>query len=243
MSKCLVCQKTLIRNQSKYCSKEHRFMSKNNYNKKYYEQNKEIFTKKQKERYVLHKEEILLHQKQYRQKNIKQIREKAKLRSKTKTYQETRVKWLKGYNKRDNVKQKKKVYNQKYRHSERGKLSEVISNWRKQTKNNSLQTPMQITINDLEKIQQQYSSCAYCWAKEELTFEHIISIKQQGQHTKENIIICCKKCNSSKQDRTLLNWFTLLYCKRKNINLQTIHPYVQQYYLGNLNQKYSEMKL
>ena len=51
------------------------------------------------------------------------------------------------------------------------------------------------------------NTCAYCGKKKKLTQEHIIPVSRGGGYTKNNIIPCCGSCNSSKQDRELVEWF------------------------------------
>jgi 5-methylcytosine-specific restriction endonuclease McrA len=222
-------------------------VDKKEYQQKYREKNKEILAKKRKDNYSTYykknKDKICLNNKRYRQNHLIEIREKDKLRSEKRRNEETRINWLKEYNTREDVKQKMKLHRRKYKHSNRGKLARAMDNWQKATRNKKLIIPMLITIDDLERIQEQYPSCVYCNSKEKLTFDHIIAISKQGKHIKENIVTCCLQCNSSKGQRNLMNWFTQPYCKRKNINLQTIHQYAKQYYLDNLNKRYSEMKL
>lgn len=44
--------------------------------------------------------------------------------------------------------------------------------------------------------------CAYCKGKNELTVDHVIPKSRGGGYTWENLVTCCKKCNSKKDDRT-----------------------------------------
>jgi 5-methylcytosine-specific restriction endonuclease McrA len=47
--------------------------------------------------------------------------------------------------------------------------------------------------------------CQYCGKKKlyhDLTFDHIIPVMQKGDTSWENIVACCKPCNSKKADNT-----------------------------------------
>ena len=48
--------------------------------------------------------------------------------------------------------------------------------------------------------------CQYCFIKlpaNELTFDHIIPVSQNGSTTWENVVTCCKTCNSAKGSKSL----------------------------------------
>ena len=51
--------------------------------------------------------------------------------------------------------------------------------------------------------------CFYCNGKfsaKELTMDHIVPISKGGRSTKNNVVPCCKACNSEKQSRLLMDW-------------------------------------
>lgn len=56
--------------------------------------------------------------------------------------------------------------------------------------------------------------CAYCGARLEdlveegmpFTLDHVKPRALRGLHHHTNLITCCRRCNSSKQDRTLAGW-------------------------------------
>ena len=51
------------------------------------------------------------------------------------------------------------------------------------------------------------SRCAYCHRpKEHLTKDHVIPLNRGGPHIPDNLVPACKRCNSSKSDRTLLDF-------------------------------------
>jgi hypothetical protein len=45
--------------------------------------------------------------------------------------------------------------------------------------------------------------------------------------TRENIARCCASCNSSKGTKDLFDWLESNYCKKKNINKNTVAPIVK----------------
>jgi 5-methylcytosine-specific restriction endonuclease McrA len=45
-------------------------------------------------------------------------------------------------------------------------------------------------------------SCQYCWAGEELTFDHVVPRSRGGRTTWENIVTACARCNLTKGGRT-----------------------------------------
>jgi 5-methylcytosine-specific restriction endonuclease McrA len=54
--------------------------------------------------------------------------------------------------------------------------------------------------------------CAYCGVKQtrkiKLTRDHVVPVTQLGPTTRENIVPACAKCNSSKSNLNLVDWFT-----------------------------------
>ena len=46
---------------------------------------------------------------------------------------------------------------------------------------------------------------------------------------KSSIVICCGSCNSSRNDKSLLDWFKTPYCLDRNINKDTVAEPVKEY--------------
>jgi HNH endonuclease len=61
------------------------------------------------------------------------------------------------------------------------------------------------------KLMEEDRKCAYCGAKDNLTKEHVlpISINPKCPVINEihNLVWACKKCNSSKNDRDVFEWY------------------------------------
>lgn len=63
------------------------------------------------------------------------------------------------------------------------------------------------TIFDDEKIKLQTGQiCNYCGSKEQLALDHIFPQKYGGKDSADNLIYACRKCNSSKGKKDLIEW-------------------------------------
>jgi hypothetical protein len=54
-----------------------------------------------------------------------------------------------------------------------------------------------------------YEICSYCnklCEEKEKTLDHIIPLIKGGKHSRDNICLACKSCNSSKKDKLLEEW-------------------------------------
>lgn len=62
-------------------------------------------------------------------------------------------------------------------------------------------------ITHKEIIRLRQSPCFYCGSiQEKITLDHVIPIKQGGRHSIGNIVAACQSCNSSKQDKFIMEW-------------------------------------
>lgn len=50
-------------------------------------------------------------------------------------------------------------------------------------------------------------SCEYCGRMDELSWDHLIPRSKGGPDNAENLVLCCRSCNSSKGNRGLYAWF------------------------------------
>jgi len=48
--------------------------------------------------------------------------------------------------------------------------------------------------------------CIYCGAMTGLTLDHVIALNNGGLHHEDNLVVACRSCNSSKQDKSLEEW-------------------------------------
>lgn len=67
---------------------------------------------------------------------------------------------------------------------------------------------MSATTRELKmQIVSTEKRCEYCGSMEELSWDHLIPISKKGPDTAENLVLCCRSCNSSKGNRGLYAWF------------------------------------
>ena len=52
----------------------------------------------------------------------------------------------------------------------------------------------------------QAGICAYCKRGAKLTIDHVIPVTQGGLNDISNIVLCCRRCNSSKNNKTPEQW-------------------------------------
>lgn len=82
------------------------------------------------------------------------------------------------------------------------------------------------------------TKCIYCWIifdknikKLYPTWEHIIN--DQTIISENNIALCCCSCNASKWSKKLSVWLNSLYCKNKNISINTISDIAKNSLINN----------
>jgi hypothetical protein len=71
------------------------------------------------------------------------------------------------------------------------------------------------SIRDYQKSLEKGNMCIYCGAAENLTMDHIIPSSRAGVDPRvkrllesvDNCVSACKKCNSSKSDRDIFEWY------------------------------------
>ena len=61
-----------------------------------------------------------------------------------------------------------------------------------------------ISKKDMRHIYKQ--NCSFCKTKEDITLDHIIPISRGGRHSIGNLQPLCRTCNSSKKDKTIMEW-------------------------------------
>lgn len=52
----------------------------------------------------------------------------------------------------------------------------------------------------------QDGRCVYCHLKIKLTVDHIVPLSRGGSHSWDNLVLACKRCNSSKHNKLLAEW-------------------------------------
>ncbi len=51
------------------------------------------------------------------------------------------------------------------------------------------------------------AKCVYCGGTSSLSIDHILPRHSDGSDSSDNLVCCCKACNSSKGDRNLVEWY------------------------------------
>ncbi len=57
-------------------------------------------------------------------------------------------------------------------------------------------------VNRREVLRRDHHSCQYCGSNKHLTLDHVIPRSRGGQHTWDNVVAACERCNSKKGDKT-----------------------------------------
>lgn len=66
---------------------------------------------------------------------------------------------------------------------------------------------LHISQRDWLRLVRRYRhACFYCETPGPLTMDHVVPISRGGRHAIGNIVPACRSCNSSKRDRTIMEW-------------------------------------
>ncbi len=57
------------------------------------------------------------------------------------------------------------------------------------------------------QILSEQKCCEYCGKLDGLSWDHLIPRSKEGPDDVENLVLCCRSCNSSKGNRGLYAWF------------------------------------
>jgi len=76
------------------------------------------------------------------------------------------------------------------------------------------------SIRDYQKSLERGNVCVYCGSKDNITMDHIIPISRAGVDPRvielldsdDNCVPACRKCNSSKGDRDVFEWYGIDRC-------------------------------
>jgi len=94
-----------------------------------------------------------------------------------------------------------------------------------------------ISEQDEQEIRARDKTCVYCrilmkqsphaMGASGATIEHF---NNEGPFDrKQNVAICCRRCNSSKATMKLSAWFKTPYCREKKINKDTVLKPVKEF--------------
>lgn len=56
-------------------------------------------------------------------------------------------------------------------------------------------------VNRREVLRRDNHTCQYCGSTKNLTIDHVIPRSKGGQHSWDNVVAACERCNSAKGDR------------------------------------------
>ncbi len=65
------------------------------------------------------------------------------------------------------------------------------------------------SIREYIKEREKPNQCIYCGSKVDLSVDHLIPRNKGRPDISDNAVIACKKCNSSKGDKGVYEWFQL----------------------------------
>ena len=206
-----------LRSECKKCGKQH------------YKDNREKIRERQKQYRENNEEKIKEFKKQYYEKNKEKIKEKSK-----KWYEENKE-YAKEYHKEYHRENKEKE--KEYREKNKERKKEYMKQWRKENEEHCKRYRKQYKINNPDKIfnyhhkrreltesqgsgitkEQWYEmmcffdwKCAYsgiALGKDTRTIDHIISLKNKGEHEIWNLVPMYANYNYSKQDKDMLEWY------------------------------------
>lgn len=116
---------------------------------------------------------------------------------------------------RETNRDKIKKYNQEYYTSEKGVLNYTKHNhkrlaWIKERDFN-------LTKKKIKEIYERDKVCVYCGSNENLSLDHIISLKRGGNSLHTNFVVACMSCNASKGEKDVFEW-----CKLHSIKVPGI---------------------
>lgn len=100
-------------------------------------------------------------------------------------------------------------YLKKYRGTEKGKRVHRdgvrASSWAR--RKTIEQMDYRLTPKEFQYIRERDNSqCQWCGSTKKITFDHIIPIRNRGLDIIDNVVIACKKCNTSRQNKDPFEW-------------------------------------
>jgi len=61
-------------------------------------------------------------------------------------------------------------------------------------------------VNEAAVYELSGHACIYCGATTNLSLDHIVPLARGGAHSEENLVVACRRCNSSKGGKPLVQW-------------------------------------
>ncbi len=105
-----------------------------------------------------------------------------------------------------------------------------ITNKFKELKNGAI--TMSGTIREWQREQELPKECVFCGSTTDLQTDHLIPKARGGSDSADNLVLSCKTCNTSRNDRGIFEWLGL---KKKD----SLHRLVAGKYLKELYELHS----
>jgi len=173
-----------------------------------YQENREAILAEKKEYAIREKDRI----KAYRKKRYAQNRDEilAKAKAARAGKESELAAWQRAYRKANPELMRKRDKEQYQKHREKalkqkskwgktpeGRIKQKTKNQTRRARKNSVVSTL--TASDLREIRDKAKGrCFYCREKRPLALDHIIPISKGGPHSRDNVVMACRSCNSSK---------------------------------------------
>jgi hypothetical protein len=91
------------------------------------------------------------------------------------------------------------------------------------------------TIREWEREQELPHECVFCGSRDNLSSDHLIPRNRGGDDSADNLVLACRSCNSSRNDKGVFEWLGL---KKKD----DLHRLVAGKYLKQLLKVHEQAK-
>lgn len=100
-------------------------------------------------------------------------------------------------------------YRAAYRANPVFRAKEIARRWARKERDRCILSDGSLTPIVIQQLFAVASVCPYCAGlldPREKTLDHILPLARGGAHSLTNVVVCCRSCNSKKQDRTPSEW-------------------------------------
>ncbi|MCM3314905.1 HNH endonuclease [Psychrobacillus sp. MER TA 17] len=182
------------RSYCKQCSKKS--------SKAYHSKNREKILEKKKDYYEEHKNEILEKMRIHYQENSDKKKEYQR------EYNIKNAEKLRTKKKERYIKNREAILsaNRHYRNTEHGRQIRSLCHHRRRARLKQAEGSFSLP-EWREALAFFESKCAYCGSSDAIQKDHFIPLSKNGNHSADNIVPACQRCNSSKQDSNPEEWY------------------------------------